>query len=256
DNTQVCLVSSCTHLTARADGRHSPAVGALTVCSAPPWAPPHHAPPHLLPTGVLHAAPLRSFFQAEDGIRDWSVTRVQTCALPICSVPDHQPEHSSGLSAECHSHANFVCALGYRISKHPGEPDRRQQQSQRGEEAQQPCVQPLLAQALLGASRLCAYFRHWQVAVKLVNYLSNRWSKRCGVAGSPQSKVHFSYRFKLLSPGCVQKRLNLFSLAAVFRVANNADDFNLSFAVSISYVFAEHIFIRKELLPEGLVYYS
>ena len=26
------------------------------------------------------------FFQAEDGIRDWSVTGVQTCALPI-SVP-------------------------------------------------------------------------------------------------------------------------------------------------------------------------
>src|SRR5262249_57349558 len=28
---------------------------------------------------VLH----RFFFQAEDGIRDWSVTGVQTCALPI-----------------------------------------------------------------------------------------------------------------------------------------------------------------------------
>src|SRR5258706_2435535 len=29
------------------------------------------------------------FFQAEDGIRDWSVTGVQTCALPIfrCSQP-------------------------------------------------------------------------------------------------------------------------------------------------------------------------
>src|SRR5262249_56987596 len=26
------------------------------------------------------------FFQAEDGIRDWSVTGVQTCALPICSI--------------------------------------------------------------------------------------------------------------------------------------------------------------------------
>src|SRR5438046_6498351 len=26
------------------------------------------------------------FFQAEDGIRDWSVTGVQTCALPISSV--------------------------------------------------------------------------------------------------------------------------------------------------------------------------
>src|SRR5215213_2952969 len=29
------------------------------------------------------------FFQAEDGIRDWSVTGVQTCALPICA-PDAQ----------------------------------------------------------------------------------------------------------------------------------------------------------------------
>src|SRR5262249_59018665 len=27
------------------------------------------------------------FFQAEDGIRDWSVTGVQTCALPICVDP-------------------------------------------------------------------------------------------------------------------------------------------------------------------------
>src|SRR5258706_9809609 len=28
------------------------------------------------------------FFQAEDGIRDWSVTGVQTCALPISGVHD------------------------------------------------------------------------------------------------------------------------------------------------------------------------
>src|SRR5437016_10106292 len=27
------------------------------------------------------------FFQAEDGIRDWSVTGVQTCALPILRLP-------------------------------------------------------------------------------------------------------------------------------------------------------------------------
>src|SRR5215213_10359561 len=27
------------------------------------------------------------FFQAEDGIRDWSVTGVQTCALPISAIP-------------------------------------------------------------------------------------------------------------------------------------------------------------------------
>src|SRR5262249_58802343 len=30
------------------------------------------------------------FFQAEDGIRDWSVTGVQTCALPICDERDRQ----------------------------------------------------------------------------------------------------------------------------------------------------------------------
>src|SRR2546427_1208061 len=27
------------------------------------------------------------FFQAEDGIRDLTVTGVQTCALPICALP-------------------------------------------------------------------------------------------------------------------------------------------------------------------------
>ena len=28
------------------------------------------------------------FFQAEDGIRDYKVTGVQTCALPICMIAD------------------------------------------------------------------------------------------------------------------------------------------------------------------------
>src|SRR5258706_8396489 len=31
------------------------------------------------------------FFQAEDGIRDWSVTGVQTCALPICLLVVYVP---------------------------------------------------------------------------------------------------------------------------------------------------------------------
>src|SRR5438093_4763780 len=30
------------------------------------------------------------FFQAEDGIRDWSVTGVQTCALPISVLQDFE----------------------------------------------------------------------------------------------------------------------------------------------------------------------
>src|SRR5256885_5504450 len=33
---------------------------------------------------TLTAATLIFFFQAEDGIRDYKVTGVQTCALPIC----------------------------------------------------------------------------------------------------------------------------------------------------------------------------
>src|SRR6266567_187340 len=31
------------------------------------------------------------FFQAEDGIRDLTVTGVQTCALPICGEPEPDP---------------------------------------------------------------------------------------------------------------------------------------------------------------------
>src|SRR5205807_6212916 len=31
------------------------------------------------------------FFQAEDGIRDYKVTGVQTCALPICKTQDNAP---------------------------------------------------------------------------------------------------------------------------------------------------------------------
>src|SRR5258706_9950106 len=35
------------------------------------------------PALMLLCVPWFFFFQAEDGIRDWSVTGVQTCALPI-----------------------------------------------------------------------------------------------------------------------------------------------------------------------------
>src|SRR5258706_10722106 len=43
------------------------------------------------------------FFQAEDGIRDWSVTGVQTCALPILTAfdfGDHQRTIVSGMKQE------------------------------------------------------------------------------------------------------------------------------------------------------------
>src|SRR5262249_59890704 len=46
------------------------------------------------------------FFQAEDGIRDWSVTGVQTCALPICLAA------SSGSTPvlACPSESNTITA--------------------------------------------------------------------------------------------------------------------------------------------------
>src|SRR5256885_10020573 len=62
------------------------------------------------------------FFQAEDGIRDYKVTGVQTCALPICTAgffPDaptcfgwtpivgRSEEHTSELQSPC----NLVCRL-------------------------------------------------------------------------------------------------------------------------------------------------
>src|SRR5262249_59740436 len=40
------------------------------------------------------------FFQAEDGIRDWSVTGVQTCALPICSAEMPARQSSDNIGAE------------------------------------------------------------------------------------------------------------------------------------------------------------
>src|SRR3989454_11868854 len=46
------------------------------------------------------------FFQAEDGIRDYKVTGVQTCALPICqtgraALRSHKDRCGSRLLAEC-----------------------------------------------------------------------------------------------------------------------------------------------------------
>src|SRR5207237_5343570 len=57
---------------------------------------------------LLHVVLLVSFFfffQAEDGIRDSSVTGVQTCALPISSAPSDRRETGRG-SWACRSLRN------------------------------------------------------------------------------------------------------------------------------------------------------
>src|SRR5690606_41122760 len=53
------------------------------------------------------------FFQAEDGIRDFHVTGVQTCALPISAAPDLFRARSS-LPAECRAGSRKPSRCGSR----------------------------------------------------------------------------------------------------------------------------------------------
>src|SRR5256885_5787007 len=61
------------------------------------------------------------FFQAEDGIRDYKVTGVQTCALPICQEPEHAAvgvaqEQLSGLG-HAQSRARLACLAHARCGQ-------------------------------------------------------------------------------------------------------------------------------------------
>src|SRR5437016_7005864 len=52
------------------------------------------------------------FFQAEDGIRDWSVTGVQTCALPISRIID--AERREQFTAQgAHFESDYFVSLTY-----------------------------------------------------------------------------------------------------------------------------------------------
>src|SRR5437763_8646443 len=62
------------------------------------------------------------FFQAEDGIRDTSVTGVQTCALPICFFSNIMREPLAGEEAVLpvsedvrHWHASPKSAVGFLV---------------------------------------------------------------------------------------------------------------------------------------------
>src|SRR5256886_6504595 len=50
--------------------------------------------------GLIPLSSFFFFFQAEDGIRDLTVTGVQTCALPISSRLDLSPKKENGLDKE------------------------------------------------------------------------------------------------------------------------------------------------------------
>src|SRR5256885_15284653 len=66
------------------------------------------------------------FFQAEDGIRDYKVTGVQTCALPIsrrgvCAVPQWRPGRAAaGLAGRRHGaegHRRAISAAARRLGE-------------------------------------------------------------------------------------------------------------------------------------------
>src|SRR5256885_13493391 len=56
------------------------------------------------------------FFQAEDGIRDYKVTGVQTCALPISAAPTITRTAGTG----AFSITGGTCASGTVLSPSPG----------------------------------------------------------------------------------------------------------------------------------------
>src|SRR5690606_39719010 len=65
------------------------------------------------------------FFQAEDGIRDFHVTRVQTCALPICKGSHYKLYHekiyktdaAGTINYDDHGHATNAKMMDFSITK-------------------------------------------------------------------------------------------------------------------------------------------
>src|SRR5690606_39812364 len=82
------------------------------------------------------------FFQAEDGIRDFHVTGVQTCALPICTARVRTPRRPSRSSprrprSRARAPRNSPHALTVRVTETRGPPNaafRRSEERRVGKE--------------------------------------------------------------------------------------------------------------------------
>src|SRR5262249_58974063 len=62
---------------------------------------------------ALHLYAFFFFFQAEDGIRDWSVTGVQTCALPIYLAKNVV---AAGLADRCTIQLSYAIGVAKPLS--------------------------------------------------------------------------------------------------------------------------------------------
>src|SRR5256886_11437186 len=79
------------------------------------------------------------FFQAEDGIRDLTVTGVQTCALPICRREARALDERSGLALndpvrDFHHHPGCACGGGMVHEQAVEVEQLRQRAAERSEE--------------------------------------------------------------------------------------------------------------------------
>src|SRR5690606_40991409 len=102
------------------------------------------------------------FFQAEDGIRDFHVTGVQTCALPICFEPQKTVRRTRARFADvtgAWSPLSGVAVQGYEIhsgqtAQHPamaakGDVARRSEERRVGKKSR-----PCSSRALLNRKRV------------------------------------------------------------------------------------------------------
>src|SRR5256885_4956084 len=79
------------------------------------------------------------FFQAEDGIRDYKVTGVQTCALPILAPPDRPSRIGGGGRAGPPSRPGRALAVGAGVRAGGGACGRSRRRSRRREIGRASC---------------------------------------------------------------------------------------------------------------------
>src|SRR5256886_14799413 len=109
------------------------------------------------------------FFQAEDGIRDLTVTGVQTCALPICFLACFVPEEMESRTLNFVQELLVRSFVGRACRLHEG-PRRSflttsQRCERRGEQTDSPNPQDFSSGkgALANHLQILAYFVIWSV---------------------------------------------------------------------------------------------
>ncbi len=93
--------------------------------------------------------------------------------------------------------------------------------------------QSFLPQRRLRAGSLRTDFRDRQIAVQFAHDLAHRGGERGRFARRAQGEMHLADHLAFLLPRRVKQRLELFALAPVFGIGDDADDLDFTFAASI-----------------------